>query len=424
MRCWGLSLRLLCLTSLLIWLHVYAPYSHTRAETLSPLADSAIPFPTVPRLCAPDSARVAEIEDQINVLKEGGKYAEAVPLAKQILELRQRHQPAVEGIPWWETTDAERVVADLEYFTTLTAEQLVELEEAELFEDEARAAEQASDVATMIEKAARSLEIHRRILGERHVDVAAALHWLGAGYEKAGAYALAESLYTEMMEIYRVCTGERHPLVARSWCAIGDSQVWRGDYAGGEVSYRHAVSIYQTCHGEEHALVARSLRSLAGALMRQGDYAGAEPILQRCLAITYRVYGEDHLDVVRTLSYFGMFHKWRGDLAKAEPFLTDALTMSRRILGRAHSSITASITNLAALYMDRGDLALAEPLFREALAMMRELHATHALVDVEHPDRSCLLLSRANLTDPLGSGSEGGHIYTRPHRDDVTRSKE
>jgi CHAT domain-containing protein/tetratricopeptide (TPR) repeat protein len=403
----GLSLRAALLAFLGIWLTLLLAMHSTHAGRDLPelVVESENPFPVRPVLGTADSTHVAELTDRIDSLKADGKFAEALPLAREILELRRRLQPPADGVSWWETLEAERLVTDLEFFTTFTPEQRLELEEAGRLREQAEEAEKSSDIATLIESSERLVEIYRRLLGDTHLKVASALTWVGVANKMGGAYARAESLFYRVMEITLPQTGRWHPWIARAWSGIATGRMHQGDYAAAAASYRCAVTVYEACYGEEHPRVAQCLRDLAQALIWQGDYARAEPVLQKCLAITYRVFGDENIDVVRTLSIIGMFHKERVNYAKAEPYLVDALAMSRRLFEGPHDTVIAAVSNLAALYMDRGEYDKAEPLFREALSKMRELHGEG------HPRLATGMNNLAVLLNRQKKYAEAVHLY-------------
>ena len=57
-------------------------------------------------LTGDDAKRVAELEEQITKLRQGGKYAEAQKAARAIVELRSKGQ----GPDHWQTADARRLL--------------------------------------------------------------------------------------------------------------------------------------------------------------------------------------------------------------------------------------------------------------------------------------------------------------------------
>ena len=132
-------------------------------------------LPPRPELTGEVAERVEELEKQIAELREQDKYAEAIPLAKEVLAIRREHQVGwtnVKGEPaeWYEVGDARRAVEDLRLRVSLSPEQRAELLEAyeagSKFEDlyaQGRYAE-------ALELTQKQLEICRRVLGDDHAD--------------------------------------------------------------------------------------------------------------------------------------------------------------------------------------------------------------------------------------------------------------
>src|SRR5262249_4507062 len=127
--------------------------------------------PPVRALTGDDAKRVAELENTIGALRQAGKFAEALPAARTVLEIHRR----VQGEAYWETKDALYRLRTLEQISTLPAEAQAELlmvirSEGEMFKfhDQRRHAEG-------IPLLQRALAVYRGHLGEEHVDVAAAM---------------------------------------------------------------------------------------------------------------------------------------------------------------------------------------------------------------------------------------------------------
>lgn len=342
-------------------------------ESASAAAPFESPFPSRPVLSPADSARVSELTESISKLTDDGAYSESIPLANEILEIRRRHQPAMNGVNWWETADAKQRVTDLELFATFTAEQVAELEEAEALRQAEQEARKAGDSATAVEKSSRLLELRFRLLGENHIDTISAVAALAANKGRVGASAESESLYAAMKQICLSSIGMWHPHTAVAFGGVGLIESQHGDFEASEISARAALTIREACYGEDHVAVANALRGLSGALVQQGEFAEAEPLLLRSLAILYRAHGDEHEEVAATLNHLGVLHQSKGDWAKAEPYLTESLAINRKLFGRDHWGTVVGITGLATVKMNQGGAAEAEPMYREALSIVREL---------------------------------------------------
>ncbi len=390
-----------------------------------------------------DSVLIAELEEQITELREEGDYAEAIPLAEQILDIRRR----VQGEDHWEVINALNSVETLKYVSDLPREARAELAEADkvgpatqTLREQGRYDEgldllhhqldtrrrtlgsEHPWVATSLNNVARllyrmgdyggaeplfreALAMRRKLLGEEHLDVAASLNNLAALLADKGDYATAEPLFQEALAMKRKLLGEEHASVAASLNNLAVLLKNRGEYGGAEPLCREALAMRRKLLGDEHPDVAASLNNLAVLLMNRGEYAAAEPLYREVLAMRRKLLGDEHPDVAASLNNLAVLLYQKGDYAGAEPLYREALAMRRKLLGEEHLDVAISLNNLAALLADKGDYAAAEPLFQEALAMR------HKLLGEEHPSVAASLNNLAALLKSQGdyAGAEPLH---------------
>ena len=95
-------------------------------------------------LTGDDAKRVAELEKQIDELRQGGNYTEAQKAARAIVELRTRGQ----GPDHWQTADARRLLHRLAKIAALPEEARRELAEAGKLDAEVFASTGAGTIGT------------------------------------------------------------------------------------------------------------------------------------------------------------------------------------------------------------------------------------------------------------------------------------
>ncbi len=320
-------------------------------------------------LTGEDSRLVAELEGRITELRKAARYAEAVPLAHEVLEIRQRAQ----GADHWEVGDAERLTTTLQQIVALPADAQAELAEADKADTEVIQLHEEGKYQEAVGVAQQQLEARKRLLGEEHPDVAASLNNLAALLCAKGDFAGAEALHREALAVKRRLQGEEHPSVATSLGNLARVLDDKGDYAGAEPLLREALAMRRRLQGEEHPSVATILNNLALLLDDKGDYASAEALCRKALAMRRKLLGEEHPSVAASLNNLAELLRVKGQYARAEPLQREALAIKRKLLGEEHPSVATSLNNLAALLRAKGDYAGAEPLYREALAMNRKL---------------------------------------------------
>ena len=138
------------------------------------------------------SSPADELTKRVNELLQAGRYAEAIPLAQQVLAMREKALGP----------DHPDVAGSLNNL-------------AELYNEQGRYAE-----AEPLYK--RALAIRERALGPDHPDVAQALNNLAGLYENQGRYAEAEPLYKRALAIRERVLGPDHPDVA----AVAERSGW------------------------------------------------------------------------------------------------------------------------------------------------------------------------------------------------------
>jgi tetratricopeptide (TPR) repeat protein len=209
------------------------------------------------KFVSPLMSKADELTNNAIALYQVGKYAEAIPVAQQVLAIREK----VLG------PDHPDVAAVLNSIG-LNYDKAGRYAEAELLYK-------------------RALAIREKALGSDHPDhyfVAQSLNNLALLYAEQSRYAEAEPLYKRSLAIYEKALGPDHPEVAGSLnnlAALYDNQ---GRACEAEPLNQRALAIYEKALGPDHPEVAGSLNNLAVLYMSQGRYADALPLVQRAIS--------------------------------------------------------------------------------------------------------------------------------------------
>jgi CHAT domain-containing protein/Tfp pilus assembly protein PilF len=218
----------------------------------------------------------------------------------------------------------------------------------------------------------RSLAIREKALGPDHPDVATSLNNLAGLYNELGRYAEAEPLYKRSLPIREKALGPDHPDVANSLNNLAGFFRNQGRYADADPLLKRSLAIYEKALGPEHLDVANSLNNLAELYRQQGRYADVEPLYKRSLAIREKALGPDHPDVANSLNNLALLYQNQGRYADAEPLYKRSLAIREKALGPDHSSVATSLNNLAGLYREQDRYADAEPLLKRSLAIFEK----------------------------------------------------
>ncbi len=224
---------------------------------------------------------------------------------------------------------------------------------------------------TMIEAA---LAIRRKVLGNRHPDVAASLNSVGNVLSARGQLTNAETAYREALEIRKKSFGAESAEVATILNDLGAVLELQFRLSEAEDTERRALALRLKLFPHEHSSIAETLNNLGSILLRQGRYAEVESILRTNLSMLPKLVGPIHPQVADTLNNLGFVLQKEGKLAEAEERLSQALEMERQLHGPEHPLLADCLANLANVLRDQGKPAAAEPLYRNALAMRRNIY--------------------------------------------------
>ena len=354
-------------------------------------------------------AKAEQLSQQAWVLKEQGKYSEAISLAQEALRIRQE-------VLGEEHPDVANSLNNLALLYQLMGRyqqaeplynQALEMDRRLLGEEHPDVAETLNNLALLYYFMGRyseaepllnqGLEMRRRLLGKEHPDLAESLNYLALLYQSMGRYEQAEPLLTQSLEMRRRLLGDEHLDLAESLHNLAGLYYSMGRYQQAEPLLTEALEMYRRLLGEEHPSVASSLLNLAVLYQLMGRYQQAEPLYTQALEMWRRLLGKEHPSVAITLNNLAVLYQLMGKYQQAEPLYTQALEMRRRLLGDEHPSVASSLNNLGLLYQFMGRYQQAEPLYTQSLEMRRRLLGN------EHPSVATSLNNLAGLHQSQGN---------------------
>jgi CHAT domain-containing protein/tetratricopeptide (TPR) repeat protein len=315
------------------------------------------------------------------ILRARGKYADAEPVFREVLEMNRRLYPKRDH--------------------PNTAEALNNL--ALVLHDRGKYADAEPlyrDAVVMYRR------LHPR---EDDSDLAAAMNNLAVLLRDVANYTDAEKLCRDAMAMRgRLFAGRAHPALGESLNTLGRVLQDQGNYADAETMYRQALELRLRLYPrQDHLSVARSLNNLALLLRDRGKHAEAEPLCRASLEMHRRLYdGQDHPVLATSLGNMAGVLQDREKFADAEPYAREALEMTRRLYGRQdHPDLVRSLSLLAGVLDDLGRFAEAGRLSRESLEMCRRVYS-----DKDHPDLARTLNHQAVMLGYRGKFAEAAPL--------------
>ena len=238
---------------------------------------------------ASPTASIAAIDERAEQFMSQGRYAEALPLYRQVLAARE-----AAGNP-----ERPSVAISLN--------------------NVARTLEKMGNAADALPLYLRALAISEKANGSDHPSTGTHLNNLAGLYESMGQYARAEPLYVRGLAISEKAEGADHPSTGTILNNLAGLYRAMGHYARAEPLHVRALAISEKANGADHPLTGLSLSGLAALYESMGQYDRVEPLFVRALAISEKAEGAEHPSTGRNLNNLAAVYESMGLYARAEP---------------------------------------------------------------------------------------------------------
>ena len=253
----------------------------------------------------------------------------------------------------------------------------------------------------------RALELQRRILGDGHATVSAAMNALGTLYATQGKFDQAEQLFTTALAADRRALGERHAQTLTTTRGLGTVYMLHGKFAEAEPLLVAALDGRRRVLGEQHPDTLESMDGLASLYWRQGKYAQAEPIRATLLDLQRRVLGEEHPQTLTSMNNLALLSSYQGKFARAETLFLDVIDKMRRVLGEQHIETMISIGNLGIVYFRQNRYPEAEVQFTKALELKQRV------LGEQHPETLTSMNNLAVFYRAAGQYDRSESLYRK-----------
>ncbi len=438
------------LCSLLLILALAAPAHGEDDPAKEPAPD--------PRL-SPEVVESRKLERQTVALNQKQKFLEAIPLARRVLELRQRVLPPGDGLMGSAHFNLGMVLKGQGLYREARQhlEKSLQIMEALRGKDHKVVAEDLAALAQVLAKTGdlqgakaafiRAIAIQTTSIGGDHPETLATKQRFGLHLLELGALDRALALFQEVEAAQRKKHGDSHPEVASALNNRGLVHVERGEFEAAVALAEQALAITEANFGAKHPEVAISLANLGQILVDQGAYSEAERVLKRSLAVLVEALGPAHL-------YVGILNGRVGTVALRQRRFGDAerhARLARKIVEEVQGTDTAAAakirSNLGVMLVHAGKAEEALPLFEEsrkiyerdlgkehpdvagadynlgfalsklkrhapaALALRRSLEGRKAAYGPQHPLVAAAALSLADALAETGKHAEAKQLY-------------
>jgi CHAT domain-containing protein/tetratricopeptide (TPR) repeat protein len=249
-----------------------------------------------------------------------------------------------------------------------------------------------------------ALEIRRALFGEMHPACGQVLNGMGQLATVTFQFEQAERLLRRGLEIAKNAFGERSANYASALQNLADLFRESQYFAKAEPLYRNALEIRFEVLGTRSSDYVVTLNNLADCLYGVGRLDEAETLLMQALELWPHVEGGLTGDMAATLNNLAMIYAGRGD-RRAIDFLSQGLEVTRNIRGKDHPAYAAALENFADIGIRLDYFFEVESLYQQANAIREKQFG------LDHPEYAKGLTRLGALYALSGRWGEAETLY-------------
>lgn len=231
----------------------------------------------------------------------------------------------------------------------------------------------------------KSLELNRKVFGNRSYQSAESLHELALYYHWIGNLALSDSLYKESIRIFRINPDSPPRALASTLNDFATLLQDQSHYKKSLTYLYEAYNIFTQSFGLNDRDVASTANNIAMSLEAVNDLDGALEYYNKSLDFYLNNYGPERPEVSTIYNNLSYIYIGKNDFATAESYFKKSLDLKIKTLGEKHSLVGLAYMNLGAIQYTlkkfdqaEGNLLTADKLFGTTL---NNNHIWRALAD-------------------------------------------
>lgn len=339
------------------------------------------PLPAKPAsaaVTAPADDDPKALGEQAQRLTKDGKAAEALPLARRVLEILEARPGGGES-----------------------------LETAAVLNDLADLCRKTSKVPEALSLAGRGLAIREKLTGPDSLETARSLMILGRANQVAQNYQEAEAQDRRAVAIMEKASGVDQKEFGAVLNNLGIVRYWQGDFAQGIEYDLRAIATLEKAFGPDPAPAASVWSNLSQVYLLKGDMEKAAPAAQRGFDIQQKALGPDHPGMASPVASLASFYAYIGDYTNAERLFARSVELYRKENKGDSQALALSLSGLGQVRMALEDFQGALIPTQEAVAMMERT------LGPEKADVAKKLADLGEITFDLGDDADAEKLYRR-----------
>jgi CHAT domain-containing protein len=195
-------------------------------------------------------------------------------------------------------------------------------------------------------------------------------HFLAICYKSLGQSEKAVAFERKTLEIYKRIYGERHLVVAGSLAQLGDYMATGGDFEIALQCYQESSSIITALLGRNHSSANEVERKIASLYALRNDFQTALKIYLRVASHHAHDFGTTNPELGVLYHEIAEVYRKKGDLKKAFVFYSRAFTLRRKIQSSAgRLDIAGLLHDEGRAYISGGRFDVAATLLQQSLSL-------------------------------------------------------
>ena len=242
----------------------------------------------------------------------------------------------------------------------------------------AKALANGQEYEAAIEWYYQTLDLQKKVFGEKHLKVGKTYNNLGNSYDELGDYDKAEAAHRKGLQIKLTAVGNKENTVAISYLNLGVSLRHKGYINQALDCYEKALNIRLPLFGANHIKTANVYENIAICYETKGDYDKAITFYEKSLPIQIAKWGEDDIDVSGSYNNIAGCLRARKQFVKALFYYQKALNIREKYYGTTlHPKVAHIYNNIGLCYKSNEQYNKALEMFEKSLAIKVKTLAPH-----------------------------------------------
>ena len=253
----------------------------------------------------------------------------------------------------------------------------------------------------------RVADMEKNTLGSDNFVYQCTLRDQACLYLKKAEYIKAEAQLLSVSKYMEGCGEECVGALGITLNALGLLYDKTGDFMKAEVYYRKYLSLLERSKKPDQTELSACYNNIGLARLKLGDFSQAESFLLAALKSTETPCGTDNHAAIEILNNLASLYREMCDYQKAKTYFGQAINIHEKYLNTEDPRLAALYMNAADVNVKMGEFSNCEILFQKSLEMTKRISGEN------HPDTAVVMREFADMYKITGQYEKAGPIFQR-----------